>query len=69
MLAQQNQHRANEVIRELDLLNFWECHGCRANLIGSLAMNLLVKHLDIDIHVYSSDITEESQFCHCRGVG
>lgn len=62
MLAQQNQHRANEVIRELDLLNFWECHGCRANLIGSMAMNLLVKHLDIDIHVYSSDITEESSF-------
>lgn len=62
MIALQNRQRAKEVIRELDLINFWESHGCRANLIGSLAMNLLVKHLDIDIHIYSSGITEESSF-------
>lgn len=62
MMARQNQHRAKEILRELDLLNFWESHGCRANLIGSVAMNLLVKHLDIDIHVYSQGITEEASF-------
>lgn len=61
-LARQNQQRAKEILRKLDLLNFWESHGCRANLIGSLAMGLLVKHLDIDIHVYSLGITEESSF-------
>lgn len=62
LLALQNQQRAHEVIKRLDLLTFWENHGCRANVIGSLAMKLLVKHLDIDIHVYSSGITEESSF-------
>lgn len=61
-LARHNQQRANEVLKELDLQKFWENHGCRVNLIGSLAMGLLVKHLDIDIHVYSSGITEESSF-------
>lgn len=62
LLARQNQLRAKEILKKLDLLNFWESHGCRANLIGSVAMNLLVKHLDIDVHVYSSDITENSSF-------
>ncbi|MDE6513906.1 MAG: phosphoglycerate mutase family protein [Muribaculaceae bacterium] len=62
VLALENQRRASEVIEELDLLEFWRGNGCRANLIGSLAMGLLVKHLDIDIHVYSSGVTEESSF-------
>lgn len=62
MLARHNQQRAEKVITDLDLLHFWEAHGCRANLIGSVAMNLLVKHLDIDIHVYSAGITEASSF-------
>lgn len=43
-------------------MDFWLKNGCRVNLIGSLAMKLLVKHLDIDLHVYSSGITEESSF-------
>lgn len=61
-LARQNQKRAKEILQELNMIEFWENHGCKANVIGSLAMGLLVKHLDIDLHVYSSDITEEKSF-------
>lgn len=62
LLAERNQERAWSVLRELNLVEFWERWGCRANLIGSLKMGLLVKHLDIDIHVYSSNLTEERSF-------
>lgn len=62
LLALRNQERAKKIIRELDLVGFWEKNGCRANVIGSLAMGLLVRHLDIDLHVYSRDLTEEKSF-------
>ena len=62
ILALQNQQRAFEILKELKLVELWESYGCKVNLIGSLSMNLLVKHLDIDLHVYSSGITEESSF-------
>lgn len=62
ILALQNQKRAKEILKELKIIELWESFGCRVNIIGSLAMRLLVKHLDIDLHVYSSEITEESSF-------
>ena len=62
VIAQQNQKRAFEILKELQIVELWERHGCKVNLVGSLAMKLLVKHLDIDLHVYSSGITEESSF-------
>lgn len=61
-MALRNQQRAREVLAELDLVSFWEKHGCRVNLIGSLPLGLLVKHLDIDLHVYSAELTEEKSF-------
>ena len=62
LLARQNQKRAFEILSELQIIELWESYGCKVNLIGSLAMKLLVKHLDIDLHVYSSGITEECSF-------
>lgn len=62
LTAQRNQERAWGIVRGLGLVEFWEEHGCRASVIGSLRMGLLVKHLDIDLHVYSKDITEEKSF-------
>ncbi len=61
-LALRNQRRALEILSESGIIDIWKRNGCRVNLVGSLAMKLLVKHLDIDLHVYSSGITEESSF-------
>lgn len=61
-LAHENQKRALEILSESGIVELWERNGCRVNIVGSLAMKLLVKHLDIDLHVYSSDVTEESSF-------
>ena len=57
-----NQERAKRVLMSSDIANVWEQNGCRVNLIGSLRMGLLASHKDIDFHVYSKDITEESSF-------
>lgn len=62
LTAQRNQLRARKIIEQFNLLKFWNDNGCRANIVGSLAMGLLVRHLDIDIHVYSKNLTEECSF-------
>lgn len=61
-LARRNQERARALLDEIGLVEFWQENGCRANVIGSLAMGLMVKHLDIDLHVYSRGVTEEGSF-------
>ncbi len=62
LLAIKNQQRANEILIELNLVEFFNNKGCKVNIIGSLAMGLLVKHRDIDLHIYSSQLSEEKSF-------
>lgn len=57
-----NQERALSVLNESGIAEVWKSNGCRVNLIGSLRMGLLASHRDIDLHVYSKGISEESSF-------
>lgn len=52
-LADGNQQRAREIIRELGLHEAWQAVGGRAEVVGSLRTGLLCTHLDIDLHVYT----------------
>ena len=52
-IAAANQQRAREVIRDTDLEAIWRSVGAEANLVGSLRTGLLMKHRDIDFHIYS----------------
>ena len=52
-LAAANQRRAHEILRELGLREAWQEVGARVEVVGSLRTGLLMKHLDIDLHVYS----------------
>lgn len=56
-IARQNQQRAREVIEEIRIIPIWESIGARVNLVGSLQSGLLMKHRDIDFHIYSSPLT------------
>lgn len=60
--AESNQKKAREVLRASQIADIWEKAGCRVNIVGSLKMGLLSKHRDIDLHVYSKGISEESSF-------
>ena len=61
-LASANQEEAKKVLEKSGIAKVWEQNGCRVNLVGSLRMGLLASHKDIDLHVYSKGITEESSF-------
>ncbi|MDE5878245.1 MAG: phosphoglycerate mutase family protein [Muribaculaceae bacterium] len=61
-LATAAQEKAYRVLNTSGIVQVWEEAGCRVNLVGSLRMGLLVTHRDIDLHVYSSGITEASTF-------
>ena len=52
-LAAENQKKAREVISESQVEEIWRRHGAEINLIGSLATGLLMKHRDIDFHIYT----------------
>lgn len=56
------QRRATEVLEMSGIANVWKEAGCRVNIIGSMAMGLMAKHRDIDLHVYSPEVTEQSSF-------
>ncbi|MDE5786129.1 MAG: phosphoglycerate mutase family protein [Duncaniella sp.] len=57
-----SQREARRVLARSGIAELWQEAGCRVNLVGSLRMGLLAAHRDIDLHVYSSGITEQSSF-------
>ena len=61
-IAQTNQQRAHEIIQDLNLIPLWASIDVEANLVGSLRMELLMKHLDIDLHLYSDPVSLADDF-------
>lgn len=53
-LAARNQQKAKDIICRTDLINIWKSIGAEVHLVGSLSTGLLMKHRDIDFHIYSS---------------
>ena len=53
-LAKRNQQKAWEIIEDTRIVRIWEGIGAKVNLVGSLRTGLLVKHRDIDFHIYTS---------------
>ena len=61
-IASINQNLAYRIIDNLRIVELWKNINCEVNLVGSLKMGLLMKHLDIDFHVYSDYISVEKSF-------
>lgn len=61
-ISAQNQKRAWEIVEDTDIVNIWKSVGAQANLVGSLSMGLMVKHRDIDFHIYSNPLTISDSF-------
>lgn len=55
-IAQRNQQKAREIIKATNIISIWEGVGAKINLVGSLPTGLLMKHRDIDFHIYSSPL-------------
>ena len=61
-IAQKNQQKAWNIINDTDIINIWKEAGAEIHLVGSLNMGLLMKHRDIDFHIYSSPLSLSDSF-------
>ncbi|MBP7049956.1 MAG: nucleotidyltransferase domain-containing protein [Phycisphaerae bacterium] len=61
-IAQEQQARAWEVIREARVMEAWQSTGAQINLVGSLRTGLLIRHLDIDFHIYLDPVDPAISF-------
>lgn len=61
-LAEANQRRAREIIRDTGLEAAWRSVGAEPNLVGSLRTGLMMTHRDIDFHIYSSPLRVADSF-------
>ena len=60
LIAKNNFEKALHVIEKSGVRQAWESIGATINQVGSMAMGLLMKHRDIDYHIYTEklDIAE-----------
>ena len=61
-LAKRNQQKAWEIIEDTRIVRIWEGIGAKVNLVGSVRTGLLVKHRDIDFHIYTSPLDLSASF-------
>lgn len=61
-IAEQNQQKAWEIVENTNVIPIWESIGARINLVGSLHTGLLMKHRDIDFHIYTPTLTLADSF-------
>lgn len=61
-LSERTRNHAMDVIRRTDVVGIWLRAGAEVNIVGSLAMDLMMTHRDIDLHVYSSPLTVNDSF-------
>lgn len=64
--ALENQRRAREIIKDLDVVGVWKSVGAEARLVGSLKTGLLMKHRDIDFHIYSPSLELSETFAAAK---
>lgn len=67
-IAKQNQEEAWKVVENSGVVKAWERIGAEVNLVGSLRTGLLMKHRDIDFHIYSSPLTLSDSFQAMAGL-
>ena len=61
-IATKNQDKAWEIIRDTNIMGIWQDAGATINLVGSLKTGLLMKHRDIDFHIYTERLDVADSF-------
>ncbi|MEN6338445.1 MAG: nucleotidyltransferase domain-containing protein [Phycisphaerales bacterium] len=61
-IAEEQQARAWDVVRDARIVEAWKSVGAEINLVGSLRTGLLIRHLDIDFHIYSEPMDVARSF-------
>ena len=61
-IAQNNFEKALQIIEKSGVREAWESIGATVNQVGSMAMGLLMKHRDIDFHIYTDELNISESF-------
>ncbi len=61
-LSARMEKRAREIVDETAVVDIWRSVGAEVSLVGSLKMGLMMKHRDIDFHIYSSPLDVSVSF-------
>ncbi|SHE39001.1 hypothetical protein [Dysgonomonas macrotermitis] len=61
-LAEKNQQIGWKVLEDTRIISTWESIGATVNIIGSLKTGLMMKKLDIDMHIYSDKLDIAKSF-------
>lgn len=56
------ERRARKVLDDSGVIRIWEEAGAEVNIVGSLAMGLMMKHRDIDLHIYTDRLDPAADF-------
>ncbi len=62
LIAQNNLEKALLVIEKSGVREAWKSIGATVNQVGSMAMGLLMKHRDIDFHIYTDELNVSESF-------
>ncbi len=62
IIAQNKLKNALQVIEKSGIRQAWESIGATVNQVGSMAMGLLMKHRDIDFHIYTEKLDVGESF-------
>ena len=63
VMAEENQRKEFEIINDiLQIVSCWESISAVPRLVGSLSTGLLMKHRDIDFHIYSFPVDIKKSF-------
>ncbi len=60
--ARRASRQAWDVVRATGVVEAWQDAGATVNLVGSLRTGLLLRHKDIDFHIYSDPLRIEDSF-------
>lgn len=61
-LSHERCRQAHGILRRSGIVEVWRQAGAEVNVVGSLRMGLMMKHRDIDLHIYSEPLTIEGSF-------
>lgn len=67
-LHERNIRVAWDVVRDLDVEGAWGSIGAAVNLVGSLKTGLLMKHRDIDFHIYTDALDVAESYRAMAGI-
>ncbi len=66
--AESNQRQAWQVVEQVGIFAAWESIGAEVHLVGSLKMGLLMKHRDIDFHIYTPSLSVQESFAAMQKI-